>query len=107
KEGLHEPAGNSLALFADEQTIQDFMRPERRCDRRVALFEHKRDSLGHRGVFIGEAPSQNNGRIHHEPAHRRPSLIRSLTLSPPNDNLYRLPKLANRSAPWATGFLRD
>src|SRR5713226_9132021 len=59
-------------------------------------------------ILIGKTPGQDDGGVEDKSAHRRPSLIRFLILSPRKDSLCRLPKLARRSAasaaeepPWA------
>src|SRR4029077_17458771 len=100
--GLQQSARDAPALFSHQQSVEYLVWPECGSDRRVALLEPVGDSLSKRGIFIGETPGQHNRRIEHKPAHRRPSLIRSLILSPRNDSLCRLPKPANRSATSAT-----
>src|SRR5712692_1141041 len=74
------------------------MRPERGRKRSVALLKHIGDMLSQGSILIGETPSQCDRGIQDKPAHRRPSLIRSLIFSPRKDSLWRLPKLASRSA---------
>jgi hypothetical protein len=63
-----------------------------------ASLEHAGDMLRHGSILIGKTPGQDDGSVEDKPAHRRPSLIRSLILSPRKDSLWRLPKLASRSA---------
>src|SRR3979490_1999866 len=63
--------------------------------------------LGHGGILIGKTPGQDDGSVYDKSAHRRPfsrpSLIRSLILSPRKESLWRRPKLASRSAASAAG----
>src|SRR4030088_1319730 len=63
--------------------------------------------LRHGGILIGKTPGQDDGSVEHKPAHRRPfprpSLIRSLILSPRKESLWRWPKLASRSTASAAG----
>src|SRR6266403_1884768 len=63
--------------------------------------------LGHGGILIGKTPGQDDGSVDDKPAHRRPSprpsLIRSLILSPRKESLWHRPKLASRSAAAAAG----
>src|SRR5580700_3991538 len=52
-------------------------------------------------ALIGETPCKNDRRVEDKPAHRRPSLIRSLIFNPRKESLWRLPKFANWSAAFA------
>src|SRR5579864_34446 len=74
------------------------MRPERGHNGGVALLEHAGYVLREGSILVGKTPSEHDGSVEDKPAHRRPSLIRSLILRPRNDNLWRLPKLASLSA---------
>jgi hypothetical protein len=84
---LRQLFGDALPLFSSEQCVQYLVRPERRGHGSVALRKPPRNMLSQGGVFVGEAPAQNDGGVEDKPAHRRPSLIRSLILSPLKDNL--------------------
>src|SRR5258708_17835917 len=63
--------------------------------------------LGNGGILNEKTQGQEDGSVDEKSAHRRtfsrPSLIRSLILSPRKESLWRWPKLASRSAASAAG----
>jgi hypothetical protein len=89
---------DAFAFFPGKQSIQNFVWPEGGNNCGVTLFEQAGDVFSCGSILIRKAPCKDNGSVEDKSAHRRPSLIRSLILSPRNDSLLRLPKLAKRSA---------
>ena len=91
-----------MLRFFRKQGVEDFVRPKGGRQSGVAILEPMRHLAGHRSIFVRKAPSQNDRCVEDEPAHLRPSLIKSLILRPPKDSRLRFPKFSSRSTASAT-----
>ena len=89
------------APFADRHfgNVDHFIQPQGRDERRVReVREAGEQGFGEIRGFLGETPSHGHGIVEDKPAHRRPSLTKSLIVSPPSETPLRNSRIRSAAA---------
>jgi hypothetical protein len=77
---------DALSALSHRQSIENFLMKERWNDRAVSWSAKEiKQPRSVRGMFVGEASRQDNRGIANKITQRRPSLMRSLTVSSPGE----------------------